>query len=192
METVPDPGDPLFTQRLTNPYGAPVSIETARKATAAAIAEGKKNGWTVAVAVVDPGGVLVYFERMDGTLTASSDIAIGKARSAVAFKRSTKLFEDGILAGRLQNLGLPGALPIEGGVPLIEDGRIVGAIGVSGARPEQDGVCVKPGPSKSPFLPDRQGEVLPPRKNLERDGPEKTRYGIMDPMRPSGPGPSGP
>jgi uncharacterized protein GlcG (DUF336 family) len=139
----PDPGDPLFTQRLTNPYGAPVSIETARKATAAAIAEGKKNGWTVAVAVVDPGGVLVYFERMDGTQTASSDIAIGKARTAVAFKRSTKMFEEGIVAGRLQNLGLPGALPIDGGVPLIENGRIVGAIGVSGARPEEDGVCVK-------------------------------------------------
>jgi glc operon protein GlcG len=146
METVkgkPDPDDPLFTQRLTNPYGAPVSIETARKATATAIAEGKKNGWTVAVAVVDSGGVLVYFERMDGTQTASSDIAIGKARTAAAFKRSTKLFEDGIVAGRLQNLGLPGALPIDGGVPLIENGRIVGAIGVSGARPEQDGVCVK-------------------------------------------------
>ena len=141
--TTTDPGDPLFTQRLTNPYGAPVSIETARKATAGAIAEGKKNGWTVAVAVVDPGGVLVYFERMDGTQTASSDIAIEKARTAVGFKRSTKLFEEGIEAGRLQNLGLPGALPIDGGVPLIEDGRIVGAVGVSGARPEQDGVCVK-------------------------------------------------
>jgi glc operon protein GlcG len=139
----PDPGDPLFTQRLTNPYGPPVSIETARKATAAGIAEGKKNGWTVAVAVVDPGGVLVYFERMDGTQTASSDIAIGKARTAVAFKRSTKLFEEGIVAGRMQNLGLPGVLPIDGGIPLIEDGRIVGAIGVSGAQPEQDGVCVK-------------------------------------------------
>ena len=138
-----DPGDPLFTQHLANPYGAPVSIETARKATAAAIAEGKKNGWTVAVAVVDPGGVLVYFERMDGTQTASSDIAIEKARTAVGFKRSTKLLEDRIVEGRLQNLSLPGALLIEGGIPLIEDGRIVGAIAVSGARPEQDGVCVK-------------------------------------------------
>jgi len=137
------PDDSLFTQRLTNPYGAPVSLETARKATAAAIAEGKKNGWTVAVGVVDPGGVLVYFERMDGTQTGSSDIAIEKARAAVAFKRSTKLFEEGIAEGRLQNLGLPGALPIEGGIPLIENGRIVGAIGVSGARPEQDGVCAK-------------------------------------------------
>ena len=137
------PGDPLFTQRLANPYGAPVSLETARKVTGAAIAEGKRNGWTVAVGVVDPGGVLVYFERMDGTQTGSSDIAIEKARAAVAFKRSTKLFEEGIAEGRLQNLGLPGALPIEGGVPLIEDGRIVGAIGVSGARPEEDGVCVK-------------------------------------------------
>ena len=104
---------------------------------------GRKNGWTVAVAVVDPGGVLVYFERMDGTQTASVDIAIGKARTAAGFKRSTRLFEDGIVAGRLQNLGLPGALPIDGGVPLIEDGRIVGAVGVSGATPEQDGLCVK-------------------------------------------------
>ena len=82
-------------------------------------------------------------QRMDGTQTGSSDIAIEKARAAVAFKRSTKLFEEGIAEGRLQNLGLPGALPIEGGVPLIVDGRIVGAIGVSGARPDQDGVCVK-------------------------------------------------
>jgi glc operon protein GlcG len=141
----PEPRDSLFTQRLTNPYGAPVSLETARKATTAAIAEGRKNGWTVAVGVVDPGGVLVYFERMDGTQMGSSDIAIGKARTAVAFKRSTRLFEAGIVEGRLQNLGLPGALPVEGGIPLIEKGRIVGAIGVSGARPEQDGVCVKAG-----------------------------------------------
>ncbi len=89
----------------------------------------------MAVGVVDPGGVLVYFERMDGTQTGSSDIAIEKARAAVAFKRSTKLFKEGIAEGRLQNLGLPGALPIEGGVPLIVDGRIVGAIGVSGAHP---------------------------------------------------------
>jgi glc operon protein GlcG len=139
----PDPGDPLFTQHLTNLYGAPVSVEMARKTTAAAISEGKKNGWTVAVAVVDPGGVLVYFERMDGTQTASSDIAIEKARTAAAFKRSTKLLEDRIVEGRLQNLRLPDTVPIEGGVPLIEDGRIVGAIAVSGARPEQDGVCVK-------------------------------------------------
>ena len=85
----------------------------------------------------------MHFERMDGTQTGSADIAIEKARAAVAFKRSTKLFEKGIVEGRLQILGLPGALPIEGGVPLIEDGRIVGAIGVSGARPEQDGACVK-------------------------------------------------
>ena len=141
----PEPRDSLFTQRLTNPYGAPISLETARKATAAAIAEGRKNGWTVAVGVVDPGGVLVYFERMDGTQTGSSDVAIGKARTAAAFKRSTRLFEAGIVDGRLQNLGLPGALPIEGGVPLIENGRIVGAIGVSGALPEQDGVCVRAG-----------------------------------------------
>lgn len=129
--------------RLTNPYGAPVSVETARRTAGAAIAEGKKYGWSVAVAVVDPGGIPVYFERMDGTQTASSVIAIEKTRTAAAFKRSTKLLEDRVVAGRLQYLGLPDALPIEGGVPLIEEGRIVGAIAVSGARSEQDGVCVK-------------------------------------------------
>ncbi len=134
---------PLFTRRLPNPYGAPVSVSAARRAAAAAVAEGKKNGWTVAVAVVDAGGVLVFFERMDGTQTASSDLAIEKARTAAAYKRSTKLLEDRIVAGRLQYLRQAQALPIEGGLPIIEDGKIVGAIGVSGARSEQDGICVK-------------------------------------------------
>lgn len=133
----------VFTKRLTLLYGAPVSIEVAKKATAAAMAEGRKNGWYLAVAVVDPGGVLVYFDRMDGTQNASPDIAIDKARAAVAFRRSTKLLEDRVVAGRTQYLRLPGAMPIEGGLPLIQDGKIVGGIAVSGARSEQDGVCVK-------------------------------------------------
>ena len=137
------PDDAVFTQRLTNPYGAPIPLEVARRVTAAAIAEAKKNSWIITVAVVDPGGVLVYFERMDGAQTASSDLAIEKARAAAAFKRSTKLLEDRIVAGRMQYLRLSGALPIEGGLPLIVDGRIVGAVAVSGARSEQDGVCAR-------------------------------------------------
>lgn len=142
-ETTEIDNDPLFTQRLTNHYGAPVSIEVARKVSAAAVAEGKKHGWALAVAVVDPGGTLVYFERMDGTQSSSPDIAIEKARAAVAFKRSTKLLEDRIVAGRLQYLRLPYAMPIEGGVPLIIDNLIVGAIAVSGSRSEDDGVAVR-------------------------------------------------
>lgn len=142
-QQAPDTDEDLFLKRLSNPYGPPVSVETARKAAAAAIAESRKNGWNVSVAVVDAGGVLVYFERMDGAHTASSKLAIKKARTAAAFKRSTKLLEDRIVEGRLQYLGMRKALPIEGGVPLIEDGRIVGAVGVSGARSDQDGVCVK-------------------------------------------------
>jgi len=126
-------------------YGAPISIEMARKAAQAAIAEGKKHDWPVAVAVVDTAGTLVYFERIDGTQTGSIELAIEKARTAVAYKRSTKMLEDRIVAGRLQYLRQTGAIPIEGGLPLLEAGRIVGAIGVSGVRSEQDGVCADAG-----------------------------------------------
>lgn len=140
---VTSPGDALTAQRLTNLYGLPIPVELARIVTAAAIAEGKKNNWMVAVAVVDPGGALVYFERIDGTQTGSIDLAIEKARTAVAFKRSTKMLEDRVIEGRLQYLRQSGSIPIEGGVPLIVDNRIVGAIGVSGVRSEQDGVCAK-------------------------------------------------
>lgn len=126
-------------------YGAPISVEMARKAALAAIAEGKKNDWPIAVAVVDTGGALAYFERIDGTQTGSIDLAIEKARTSVAFKRSTKLLEDRIIAGRLQYLRQTGAIPIEGGLPLVVDGKVVGAIGVSGVRSNQDGVCAQVG-----------------------------------------------
>lgn len=126
-------------------YGAPVSIELARKAAVAAIAEGKKNDWPIAVVVVDPGGDLVYFERVDGTQTGSIELAIEKARTSVAYKRSTKDLEDRIIAGRLQYLRQSGAIPIEGGLPLLVDGKVVGAIGVSGVRSHQDGVCARVG-----------------------------------------------
>jgi glc operon protein GlcG len=132
-------------QPMPNPYGAPIAIEAARKAATAAVAEAKKNGWSVAVAVVDPGGALVYFERADGTQTGSSEVSQAKARTAAAFKRPSKSYEDQVASGKVSYLKLPGALPLEGGVPLLIDGKIVGAIGVSGATSQQDGQCAKAG-----------------------------------------------
>jgi uncharacterized protein GlcG (DUF336 family) len=126
-------------------YGASINLESARKVAAAAAAEGKRNGWTVAVAIVDTAGDLVYFERMDDTQVASSQVAQDKARTAVRFKRPSKLFEEALVGGRLAVLGLPGVTPLEGGIPLIVDGKIIGAIGVSGVTSQQDGVCAQAG-----------------------------------------------
>lgn len=135
----------LALAQLPNPYGLAVGVDVAKRAAAAAIAEGKRNGWTVAAAVVDPGGTLVYFERIDGTQNASSDIAIGKARTAATFKRPTQLLEQAVASGRQGFLSLPSAITLEGGLPLIIDGKIVGALGVSGATSQQDGVCAQAG-----------------------------------------------
>ncbi len=132
-------------QVLSNPYGAPIPADAARKAVVAALAEGKKNGWQVAAAVVDPGGALVAFERIDGTQSASSNVSVEKARTAAMYRRPSKAFEDAIVAGRTAVLGLPGAVPLEGGIPIVIDGKIVGAIGVSGGTSQQDGVCAKAG-----------------------------------------------
>ncbi len=130
---------------MINGYGAPIGVEIARRLAAAAITEGKKNGWMVAAAIVDPGGDLVYFERIDGTQAGSSQVSVEKARSAVAFKRPTKVFEDALIGGRMAILAMPGAVPLEGGIPLVIGGETVGAIGVSGATSQQDGVCAKAG-----------------------------------------------
>jgi uncharacterized protein GlcG (DUF336 family) len=126
-------------------YGNPINLETARKVAAAALAEGKKNGWTVAVAIVDPAGDLVYFERMDDTQIASAQICQDKARTAARFKRPSKSFEEALAGGRLAILGLGGATPVEGGIPLVVAGKIIGAIGVSGVTSQQDGVCAQAG-----------------------------------------------
>jgi glc operon protein GlcG len=136
-----------MSAQLPNPYGAPVNVENAKKVAAAAIAEAKKNGWTVAVSIVDTAGDLVYFEKMDGTQTGSVNVSIEKGRTAVLFKRPTKSFQDTVAAGGdgLRILGLPGAVPVEGGVPLLMDGKIIGAIGVSGATSAQDGQCAQAG-----------------------------------------------
>jgi glc operon protein GlcG len=128
-------------------YGAPIGMEAAKKAAAAAVAESRKNNWTMAVAIVDGGGDLIYFEKMDGTQTGSVNVAIGKARSAALFKRPTKAFQDGLAAGGagLRILMLEGAVAVEGGLPLVMDGKIVGAIGLSGGSAEQDGMAAKAG-----------------------------------------------
>jgi glc operon protein GlcG len=133
--------------QMPNPYGMPISLEHAKKAAAPALAEAAKNGWNMAVAIVDPGGNLVYYEKMDNTQLGSVNIAIDKARSAALFKRPTKAFQDALAAGGdgLRILRLQGAVPVEGGFPLVMDGKIVGAIGVSGATSAQDAQCAKAG-----------------------------------------------
>jgi glc operon protein GlcG len=133
--------------QLPNPYGAPINGETAKKVAAAALTEARKNNWNMAAAVVDPAGDLVYFEKLDGTQAASVTIAVDKARSAARFKRPTKALQDTLAAGGegLRVLRLDGAIPVEGGVPILVDGKIVGAIGLSGGTSAQDGQCANAG-----------------------------------------------
>ncbi len=130
-----------------NPYGPPVSVENAKKAAATALAEARKGNWNMAVAVVDTGGILVYYEKMDNTQIGSADIAIEKARTAVRFKRPSKAFQDLVASGGagLRVLRLPGAVPLEGGIPLMINGQMVGAIGVSGDSGDHDGLCATAG-----------------------------------------------
>jgi glc operon protein GlcG len=130
-----------------SPYGANVSLENARKAAAPALAEAEKNHWNMAVAIVDTSGNLVYYEKMDNTQLGSANVAIDKARCAALFKRPTKAFQDTLAAGGdgLRVLTLKGVVAVEGGIPLVMDGKIIGAIGVSGAASSQDAQCAKAG-----------------------------------------------
>jgi glc operon protein GlcG len=134
-----------LAQALPIPYGPSVTLEAAKKIVLPALAEARKNGWMMAVAIVDASGDLVYFERMDNTQLGSVDISIAKARSSARFKRPTKNFQDTLAAGGegLRTLGLIGAVPVEGGFPLIVDGKVAGAIGVSGGTSAQDAQCAK-------------------------------------------------
>lgn len=129
------------------PYGMPISLEMAKKMVAAAVAEARKNNWGMAVAIADPAGNLVAFERIDDTQTGSINIAIGKARSAAQFRRPTKVFQDLLAKGDnfTYLLGLQGAVPVQGGIPIVIGGKIVGAIGVSGGTGEQDSVSAQAG-----------------------------------------------
>ena len=129
------------------PIGPPVNVETAKKAAVAALSEARKNNWLMAVAVVDPNGTLVYYEKMDNTQLGSAEVAIDKARSAALYKRPTKAFQDALAGGGagLRVLGLKGATPVEGGLPIVIDGKLVGAIGLSGDTSEHDGQCAAAG-----------------------------------------------
>jgi uncharacterized protein GlcG (DUF336 family) len=122
-----------------------LTLEAAKKIAAAAEVEARKNNWNVVIAVVDDGGHLVYLQRIDGTQTGSIDVAIQKARTAQAFKRPTKVFEDAIAGGRNALIALHGALPLEGGLPIMVGGQLVGAIGVSGVKSTEDGQIAKAG-----------------------------------------------
>ncbi len=129
------------------PYGPSITLEAAKKAIAGAEAEAKKNNWWMAIAIVDTAGKLVAFERMDNTQIASNEIAVGKAVSANNLKRPTKVLQDALAAGGagVRFLALPGALPVEGGLPIVVDGKIIGAIGVSGAASNEDAQCATAG-----------------------------------------------
>ena len=128
-------------------YGANITLEQARKVAAAADAEARKNSWPVAITVVDTAGQLVLFQRADNTQTASVNVAQDKAVSAAMYRRPTKVMQDAVAGGGggVRFLNLRGASVVEGGLPLYIDGKIVGAIGVSGGSSEQDGVVAKAG-----------------------------------------------
>lgn len=131
--------------QMPNPYGPPITLEMARKLAAPALAEAVKNNWTMAVAIVDPSGHLVYYEKMDNTQIASADVAIDKARGAAIYKRPTKAMQDALAKGGdgMRILALRGAEPVEGGIPIVVDGKIIGAIGVSGDSSAHDSQCAE-------------------------------------------------
>ena len=137
----------VMAQMMPNPYGPPISLDNAKKVAASALAEAAKNNWKMAVAIVDPAGILVYYEKADNTQLGSAEFAIDKARSAALFKRPTKAWQDALAAGGvgLRVLDVKGAVAVDGGIPIVIDGKIVGAIGVSGATSEQDGQCAQAG-----------------------------------------------
>ena len=128
------------------PYGRPISLERAQAAIYAAVAEARKRDWKMNIAVADSGGNLVAFQRMDGAMLASIQIAEHKARAAATFRRPTKFFEDGIQLMHLNYLlAFDGVIASRGGIPLIEDGMLIGAIGVSGGADSQDEIVSKAG-----------------------------------------------
>ena len=122
-----------------------LTMEDAKLVAAAAEAEALRNNWSVVIAIVDEGGHLIYLQRLDNTQIGSVDVAIQKARSAIAFRRPTKILEEQINQGHLRYLGLPGAIPIEGGLPIVFKDQFLGAIGVSGVRSYQDAQIAQAG-----------------------------------------------
>jgi glc operon protein GlcG len=127
------------------PMRRTLTLAAAKTIVAAAEAEANKRGATVVIAIVDDGGHLILLERLDDTQVASVEVAIGKARTASIFRRPSKVFEDQVREGRVAALALPGATPLQGGVPIIVEGKVVGAIGVSGNSPQEDEDIAKAG-----------------------------------------------
>lgn len=130
----------IATLGHTASYGQNIDLTQAKLLADAAAGKAESMNLNVAIAVVDTAGHLVYFEKADDTQTASVDVSIAKARSASNFRRPTKVFEDAVAGGRTSILGLPGAVPVEGGVPIVSNGKIIGAIGISGASSAEDGM----------------------------------------------------
>jgi uncharacterized protein GlcG (DUF336 family) len=128
-----------MAQQMPNPYGANINLATAKKVAAAAAEEAGKLKINVVIAIVDTGGQIVYLERFDVVQWGSVKVALHKAKCSVQWKRPTKAFEDLIAKGTTTYLTLDGIIAIEGGVPIIQDGKIIGAIGVSGGAAAQDG-----------------------------------------------------
>jgi glc operon protein GlcG len=139
MDNVPD------KMPFDIPYGTPISLDRAQAAVAAAVNEAKKRGWKMNVALVDSGGNLVAFARMDGAQIASVAISEHKARASATFRRETKAFEAGIQGGNNYLITLDGVIGSRGGIPLVEGGKLVGAIGCSGGTGSQDEVVCKVG-----------------------------------------------
>ena len=131
----------------TTPYGPPIGLEAAKKAMAAAEAEAVKNNWPMAIVILDSTGHIVMLHRLDNTQYGSIRVAEDKAHTALDFRRPSKVFEDLVAQGGIgmRTLGLRGATPLEGGVPIVADGKIIGAVGVSGATAQQDGQVAKIG-----------------------------------------------
>ncbi len=134
------------TAQTPPPYGASINIEQAKKAMVAAEAEARKNNWQVVISIVDTGGHLVMLQRLDAQ-NASVEIATGKARTAVNFRRPSKALEDSLAAGgsAVRILAVPGIMPLQGGLPIVVDGKIIGGIGVSGVLASQDEIVAKAG-----------------------------------------------
>jgi glc operon protein GlcG len=122
-----------------------LTLADAKRVAAAAAQEARRNDWSVVIAIVDDAGLLVYLERLDGVQPASCDIAQHKARAAALFRRPTKALEDTVAGGRVALLALPHIIPVEGGVPLVHEGQVIGAIGVSGVQSFEDGMVAKAG-----------------------------------------------
>src|ERR1041385_782317 len=137
---------PALTNAQTQlPTKQVLTLDAAKKIAAVAEAEAKKRGATVVIAVVDDGGYLLVLERLDDAQVASVDVGIAKARTSAIFRRPSRVFEDQIKNGRIAALALPGAVALQGGVPIIVDGKVIGAIGVSGNSPQEDEEIAKIG-----------------------------------------------